>query len=239
MPSLEINCDMGEGCPTDGQVMPFLDCANVSCGTHAGSPSEILNTLQLAKKYNVKVGAHPGYADRENFGRHSLHLSTDELYQSLQSQLLFFNDLCATENIKIHYVKPHGALNHDMIANTDILNTICQVVAKVFANTALMIPTNEKQPQIIEIVSQYSLPIVWEIFADRAYENNGLLRNRKLPEAVHDSADKIISQYRQAKSAQTILSHDQTTLLDVSSATSICIHGDNPASIVAVKQFRQ
>lgn len=237
MSRIKINCDMGEGCATDAEVMPFLDCANVSCGAHAGSQAEIINTLRLAKKHGVTVGAHPGYADPDNFGRTSLDLTDAELYQSIESQLLFFKELCTAEGIDIDYIKPHGALNHDMIKSEAVLTVLCQVATKHFANIALMIPTGEHQARTLAILKQYNLAVIWEVFADRAYENNGLLRSRKLDGAVHDNPQKIIDQYRQIRDNASITCYDGSTKLDVAIASSVCIHGDNLPSTVAVKLF--
>ncbi len=135
MRAIKINCDMGEGCSTDAEVMPFLDCANISCGAHAGSKAEIINTLQLAKQHAVSVGAHPGYADPDNFGRISLCLSDDELYQSLSSQLRFFKGLCEDKQISIDYIKPHGALNHDVLKDTKALETLLRKLSSIISCT--------------------------------------------------------------------------------------------------------
>ncbi len=239
MTTIELNCDMGEGCPTDAEVMPFIDSANVSCGAHAGTKEQIINTLKLAQQHDVKVGAHPGYADPENFGRHSLQLPEAELLDSLVSQLRFFKSLCDELVIPIHYVKPHGALNHDIIADESILKTLCQATRQVFNDDiAIMIPTGADVGRVESILAEYQLGLILEVFADRAYENDGLLRKRGLEGAVFDNPATIENQYRQIAKKRQITSYDNSTVLNIATAESVCIHGDNPASVQAVKNLR-
>lgn len=227
----KLNADVGEGCD-DAQIMPLLDCANVCCGAHAGSETITQATIALADKHNVTVGAHPGYADRDNFGRFSLSLSDAALRETLYEQITLMQRLCPT----MAYIKPHGALNHDMLADERIFSTICAVVAKIDTNLALMIPTNANQAQQTTTATEYGLNIWWEVFADRAYEPSGLPRSRQFDDAVHQDPQTIVEQIQRIQNSGEIIAVNGS-ILDVSVAQTICVHGDNAASIEAIQQL--
>ncbi len=226
-----LNADVGEGCD-DSLIMPYIDCANVCCGAHAGSLDISEKTIRLAEHHQVAVGAHPGYPDRENFGRLSLKLNASQLQKTLYQQI---TDIQTLAN-NLVYVKPHGALNHDMLVDDALFERICQVVHSIDPALALMVPTNPNHKQQTAIAQQYRLSIYWEVFADRAYEANGLLRPRKYPDAVHQKPTDIINQITQIKTRQSIIAIDGS-VIDVAMAQTICVHGDNPASIAAIRQL--
>lgn len=230
-----LNADVGEGCD-DALIMPYLDCANVACAAHAGDESVIRETLRLAKQYGVSVGAHPGYPDKANFGRHSLDMTTDDLATTLREQIHLLLDLAAEQAIKVVYVKPHGALNHDMLQKANVLKVICQVVSAIDSSLAIMIPTNANQVKQQRLAESYGLTLWWEVFADRAYEPSGLLRPRKFADAVHAEPQMIIEQLNSIREQGKITAIDGT-LLDVSMAQSICIHGDHAPSVRAIQTW--
>lgn len=231
-----LNADVGEGCD-DALIMPYLDCANVACAAHAGDENAIRKTLKLAKQHGVSIGAHPGYPDKANFGRHSLSMSEDELSTTLKTQICLLINLANAQGLPLEYVKPHGALNHDMVQKTAVLDIICRVVAKIDDSLAIMIPTNAKHAKQQTIAEKYGLKICWEVYADRAYEPNGLLRPRKYDDAVHANPQTIIEQLNRIRKFGEILAIDGT-VLDVSAAQSICIHGDHAASVTAIRSLR-
>lgn len=238
MNKITINCDMGEGCDTDTQVMPYLDCANISCGAHAGTPENIKETVAQAKKHHVIIGAHPGYRDPANFGRQSLNWSYDQVKDEVLSQYQFLEAICNDQSVGIHYIKPHGALNHDMLAKLDVFDAICSATQSINPALPIMVPIVSNPEVYTDIAKTYHLDIIWEAFADRAYENNGLLRNRKLSGAVHDQAKDIILQWQEINQDGHITSYDKSSKLSMKMAQSVCIHGDNEASILAVSKFR-
>src|SRR5690348_11208892 len=106
----DINCDMGEGAPNDDLIMPYITSANIACGFHAGNGDIIRNTIDLAKKHGVKVGAHPSFHDRENFGRIEMKLSPDKLYAIMIEQIIKVDLIAKEKGVVLHHVKPHGAL---------------------------------------------------------------------------------------------------------------------------------
>lgn len=232
-----LNADVGEGCD-DAVIMPYLDCANVACAAHAGDKNVVRKTLALAKQYRVIVGAHPGYPDKENFGRYSLNLNGHELRATLIAQIQLLQELAVEQAIGIQYIKPHGALNHDMLQKPAVFEVICQVAADMASTMgeqlALMIPTNAKQAQQQHMAASYGLAIWWEVFADRAYEPTGLLRSRRYTDAVHADPNVILEQLNRIRQQGEIIAVDGS-VLDISYAQTICIHGDHPPSITAVQ----
>ena len=159
--------------------MPFIDQANIACGVHAGSPELMRETLRLAKAHGVSVGAHPGYADREGFGRKSMPCNSDEIVELVRQQISALEELSKSEGIVIDYVKPHGALYHDLLKNAEVRAAIIFAIAKYPAPLALMIQaTSEIEPHRAE-ASQAGLNVWAEAFADRRCDNVGRLVPRK------------------------------------------------------------
>ena len=138
-PHVKLNCDLGEGADSEAAVMPFIDQANIACGVHAGSPEMMRETLLLAKAHGVSVGVHPGYADREGFGRKSMPCNSDEIVELVRQQISVLGELAISEGIVIDYVKPHGALYHDMLNNSEVRSAIYLAVSQSPAPLALMI----------------------------------------------------------------------------------------------------
>lgn len=230
-----LNADVGEGCD-DALIMPYLDCANIACGAHAGNEAIMRETVKLAKKHNVSIGAHPGYPDKANFGRHSLAMSQEALTETLTDQITLLLECAKDQDITPVYVKPHGALNHDMLKKTDIFTLICQVVSTIDKTLVIMVPTNANDSQQQDIAQQHGLTIWWEVFADRAYEPNGLLRSRQYDDAVHEQPQHIINQLNRIQKSAEIVAVDGS-VLDVSQAQTICLHGDHAPSIDAVQKW--
>ena len=221
-----INCDLGEclSPDPDAEVMPLIDMANIACGGHVGDKQSMSKTLRLALKHQVGVGVHPSYKDRENFGRVTQALSLVELYDLLYQQIKDFQQLCEPLGAQLSYVKPHGALYHDMTQNQQVLEVICQVIQDIDSRLSLVVQAgNEAHFSGVEKVS--GLVFLREAFADRAYQEWQMLP-RSVPGSVLDNPEKIISQFGQ-------FSNNKQTPID-----TICFHSDNPASVEALKQLK-
>lgn len=232
-----MNADVGEGYE-DKLIMPYLDCANIACGGHAGDEVTMKQTLKLAKKHTVLVGAHPGYPDLENFGRISMDFSAKELMRCLHGQILGLTTIAEKLDYPLHYVKPHGALNHDMLQSQDIFRTICTMLVAANCPNILMVPTNVGRQWQQAIADEYEIEIWWEVFADRAYESDGLLRSRNYEDAMHTSPAQIVAQIERIIAKETIIAIDGSSLF-VPEAITICIHGDHSPSVSAIKQWHQ
>lgn len=221
MHNISINCDLGE-CLTpsiDAQLMPLIDIANIACGGHAGDDKSMLKCINLAQQHQVKIGAHPSYIDIENFGRVSHHLSADELCKMLTNQLQHFAELCHQSGAKLQYIKPHGALYHDMMADKSIFLLLCKIIKNIDSELFLLVPAQTNQHWFALIKNQ---SFVYEMFADRRYEN-GKMISRNKQNAVLNDPDDIIKQYQQ-------FCNNTNLKID-----SICFHGDNQASVEALK----
>ena len=189
--TIDIYSDLGEGTGLDAVLMPYLSSCNIACGGHAGDTSTMEHCTALAKIHGTMVGAHPGYPDRENFGRISPPtLNLQPLSETLKSQLAALSAICHRAQLPLSYVKPHGALYHDVARRPDLLEVLLQAMDEVCPGIPLMLQAQPQMP---------SLPrhTLWtEAFADRAYSLSGALVPRHQPGAVFTSAQAIFEQGR-------------------------------------------
>jgi UPF0271 protein len=223
-----INCDLGE-CLTpdpDPIVMPLIDMANIASGGHVGDESSIEATLRLAKQHGVEIGIHPSYEDQINFGRLSHDLDHHACRAMLSRQIERFSHIAASLDLKTTYIKPHGALYHDMMHDTKVLDVICDVMLEMGDNWSLVVQAGLWDNAIEDELSHKGIQLRYEAFADRRYIGNQLAP-RSEPDAVLTSPEHIINQYQ-------MLNETKTMKVD-----TICFHSDNPASIEALKQLRQ
>ena len=166
---IDINCDLGEGLHNEHIIMPLISSCNISCGAHAGSIEIIDKVIQLAVQHKVKIGAHPSFPDRQNFGRKVLNISNSELQKSLEDQLTIFKDRVLLQDVTIHHVKPHGALYNLIAVNREKASVVIAAIQHVFEAVKLYVPY---QSSIEEVAIQNGLEIVYEAFADRRYNED-------------------------------------------------------------------
>ena len=173
---MKLNCDLAEGAGCEAAVMPYLDQANIACGAHAGDTELMRSTVALTRDHGVSIGAHPGYPDREQFGRVSLSASPDQIQTWVAEQVEHLATLCPVE-----YVKPHGALYHDMLQQTAVIEAIRHAIGAL----PLMGP------------ALFAGGLDWsEAFADRRYQTDGTLMPRNVAGAVLNEAETL-AQVRQ------------------------------------------
>ena len=239
--SLLLNCDLGESFGAwkmglDDQVMPFIDQANVACGFHAGDPIVMKKTLLSAKRHNVVVGAHPSYPDLAGFGRRSMNLPPVEIIAIVQYQIAALAGMANNIDMPITYVKPHGALYNDMMANGHIRSAVMQAIAESHLPLAFMLQATPDAETHREEAKMFGLELMFEAFADRCYDDNGALLSRNKKGAVH-SREKMLAQVTQLKndgSVTTISGHRLPLQAD-----SLCVHGDNIDGVNAIEEIRQ
>lgn len=176
--TLLLNCDIGESFGAwvmgmDAQVMPFIDCANIACGFHAGDPSVMRKTVGLALRHGVTIGAHPAYPDLNGFGRRSMKCSPEEIRDLLHYQIGALDGICRAQGGRVEYVKPHGALYNDMMANPEILRAVLSAVKEYDADVAVMILSTVDNELSQSIANEYGVRLMFEAFADRAYTSKG------------------------------------------------------------------
>ena len=190
MSRLLLNCDIGESFGSwtmglDAEVMPFIDCANIACGFHAGDPQIMRKTVALALEHDVQIGAHPAYQDLAGFGRRSMAYTAQALQDLLHYQIGALDGICRAQGTRVSYVKPHGALYNDMMANPEQLRAVVRAVAAYDASLPLMLMATRDNSAAQAIGDACGVTLWFEAFADRAYDAAGHLVSRQLPGAVH------------------------------------------------------
>ena len=238
---LSLNCDLGESFGAwkmglDDQVMPFIDQANIACGFHAGDPVVIKKTLLAAKRNNVQVGAHPSYPDISGFGRRSMKIPAVELIALLQYQIAALTGMASNLGIEVAYVKPHGALYNDMMADGHIRSAVMEAISECHQPLAFMLQATPDAETHREEARAFGLEVLFEAFADRCYDDSGALLSRAKEGAVH-SREKMLEQIIQLQQHGTVttVSGHQLEL----QADSLCVHGDNMDGVNAIEKIRQ
>ena len=224
--SIDLNSDLGEGAGTDALVMAQITSANIACGAHAGSEATMRDTLALARRHAVVVGAHPGYPDRENFGRAPVPLTDEELSEEVARQIRALQRV--DPDLKLSHVKAHGALYNQAERDASVANAIVAGVKKVFptrSDVALYAPPGSA---MLDAARTAGLRVVREGFVDRAYEADGTLRSRKLAGAVHTDPQVAAKQAMSFVRDGGVRAHDGSFLeLEVD---TLCLHGDTPGA---------
>ncbi|WP_286238149.1 5-oxoprolinase subunit PxpA [Neptuniibacter halophilus] len=239
--SLRLNCDLGESFGSwkmglDEAVMPHIDQANIACGFHAGDPLVMQKTLTLAKQNNVTVGAHPGYPDLVGFGRRSIKASAAEIKAMLQYQIAAMDGMAASQGLTLEYVKPHGAMYNDMMANAEVRSAIMQGIAEYHRPLVLMLQSTPQAEEHLAEAEQAGISLWFEIFADRCYDDDGKLLARTKPGAVH-SKEKMLAQVKQLQEQGTVTTVSGHTLN--LRADTLCVHGDNMDGVNAIQEIRE
>lgn len=239
---MKLNCDLGESYGAwqmgqDDLVMPLIDMANVACGFHAADPMVIRNTLALASRYHVEIGAHPSYHDLSGFGRRSIHHTPEEIEALLLYQLGALEGMCRKEGLSLSYVKPHGALNNDMMRDPTLLHAVMVATRTFRQDLPLMIPVTRKYREHQQMAVDVGVPLLLEAFADRAYDDEGQLVSRRQAGAVHEDPEIIVRQARYFAEKGGVFSATGNWL--ELPADSLCVHGDNDAALEAIKSIRK
>jgi UPF0271 protein len=238
---VKLNCDMGEsfgaykiGC--DEEVMPHVHMANIACGAHGGDPMVMEKTVAMAVKHRVLVGAHPGYPDLQGFGRRDIAFTADEIRTMILYQTGALAAFCMAAETPLGYVKPHGTLYNTMMVNEAILIAVFQAVASYNSKIPVMIQATPSWQHHEQLAHDHGVMLLWEAFADRAYEPDGTLRKRHLPKAVHDS-EHILKQSEILCREHVIVATDGTKL--EFPVDALCVHGDSESSISVISQLRK
>ena len=226
MKRIDLNCDMGEllGAIADGTqeaLMPSLTSINIACGGHAGDAQTMKTTIEQALRWNLAIGAHPGYPDRENFGRLELNLSPEVIADSIYQQVRTLAEIAAQCGVRLTHVKPHGALYNQAVHNRPLAQAIADGVIRWRRDVVLV---GLAGSPMLDVFRNAGFPVAAEAFADRRYEPDGTLRSRKHEDAlIHDSAEA-------SRQALSIAQHGTVTACNGTQVTvaaqTICIHSD-------------
>lgn len=218
---VDLNADLAEGCGVDEALLQRVTSANICCGIHAGGANHIRQALEWAKQNNVRVGAHPSFPDRENFGRSNMNLPNDELRAWLLYQLGAVQSLCHSVGVALTYVKPHGALYNQSAQDIDLANLIAQTIAEFDPKLKLMGLSGSLH---IQAAKNHGLGAISEVFADRRYLPDGSLVPRSRPDATVSSDDEAVAQVLQMVQQGCVTAVDGSRV--AVQADSICLHGD-------------
>ena len=228
---LNLNCDLGEKSNhynglNDEELLKIVNTANIACGYHAGNKGIISKTIKIAKANKVSIGAHPGFKDKKNFGRKRLILSKIEIYKLVLEQLEIISEISNKIKYPLTHIKPHGALNNMACEDFNIAITIGKVIKKFNKDLIYMVlPLTQMHTAAKKLDLKYAC----EIFADRNYNDKGLLIDRSHPKAlIKNSKEAIenISLMIEKKSIKTISGKFLKTDID-----SVCIHGDGKKAL--------
>ncbi len=231
MLEIDINCDLGEGetekdCLIDAQLMPFISSCNIACGGHAGNEFTIKRSLENARANNLKVGAHPGYPDKQGFGRKKLFISGEELNQSIREQWELFSNLAKELSISINHIKLHGALYNDVEEDSEIAFQLADTIKQISPSIKVYA---QAQGVFAGACENLGMAVIQEGFMDRSYEASGKLTPRKDAGAIITNQAECIQQALKLAKGEPILSRERTPLF--LKANTICLHSDTNGAL--------
>ncbi|MFC0180782.1 5-oxoprolinase subunit PxpA [Thorsellia kenyensis] len=229
---IDLNADLGEGGQFDEALLQIVNSANIACGFHAGSPDIMANAIKLAVKYNVKIGAHPGFPDKENFGRTRMDLPPQSIYNLTLYQIAALDALVKKENATMVHVKPHGMMYNQAAQDKTMALAIAQAVYDFNPNLTLF---GLSGSFLIDAAKEIGLPYMNEVFADRRYQASGSLVDRSHPKAMIESEQESIKQVLGFIKNGTVNTIDGE-IIPVAAQT-VCIHGDGPHALLFAKNL--
>lgn len=232
--TIDLNADVGEGCAADAALIPLVSSVSIACGGHAGDPATMQATLALAHQHGVACGAHPGFPDRASFGRLPLDLAPAALAATIRAQLATLAALAQAAGVPLHHVKPHGALYNLAAADLALATTLAQTVARFDSRLRLF---GLADSALLAAGRAAGLQVVAEAFADRAYNADGTLRDRRLPGAVHTSPATTLAQATALAHGLPITTFDGSPRRII--AQTLCVHGDTPAAVAFAASIRK
>ena len=238
MKRVDLNSDLGEsfGAYTigmDEKILGVVTSVNVACGFHAGDPTVMEKTVRMAKENGVAVGAHPGFPDLQGFGRRKLAMSNDEARTCVMYQVGALRAFLEANGMQLQHVKLHGALYNMAAVDPDLSEAICRGIRSVAPDAVFLGLAGSKMAEAAQTVG---LGFASEVFADRAYNDDGTLVSRKLPGAVLHDADAVIERVIRMVTEGRVRSINGVDI--PIRADSICVHGDNPDALDFVYKIR-
>jgi UPF0271 protein len=231
--SVDLNADVGEGMD-DATVLPYVTSANVACGMHAGDPSVMDQTVELALSRGIRVGAHPGYPDRANFGRVTVEMAADEIENLVVYQVAALEGFVRSRGARLTHVKPHGALYHDAGEFPDVARAIAEGVRRVGTSLVLV---GAAGSMLVGAGRDAGLTVAEEAFADRRYRADGTLVPRGEPGALVTDPDEAAEQAVRLAQERVVIANDGSRI-EVR-ADTICLHGDTPGAADIARRIHE
>jgi len=232
--TIDLNCDLGEGTGSDDELMPLVTSANIACGAYAGDEATMRATVRLARRHRVAIGAHPGFADRANFGRREQTLNPADARDLVRDQVAALRRIAIEEGAAIGHVKLHGAFYNQTARDADLALAVHEAVIEAGV-PALMVPASSVQERISR--ARGCLRAVAEVFADRAYQPDGSLASRAIPGAViTDEAAAVAQVARLVREGKV----RAITGADISlRGETVCLHGDGIRAVAFARRLRE
>jgi UPF0271 protein len=234
MPRVDFNCDLGEGAGHDEELMPLISSANIACGGHAGDEATMLATLALARQHGVSVGAHPGFADRANFGRSERPATPAEVHDLVLGQTGLLLTLAGRAGVRVRHVKPHGAL-YNMAARDPVLARA--VAGAVYEADPRLVLVGLAGSRLLEAGRESGLGTISEVFADRTYRADGSLTPRREAGAVLEDPARAVAQVLGMLRDGRVVATDGSSVPIL--AETICLHGDGAHAVEFARQLRE
>jgi UPF0271 protein len=227
MREIDLNCDLGEGGAHDAALMPLVTSVNIACGAHAGDAATMRATVALAQRHGTAIGAHPGFADRENFGRLELRLSPDEITRLVRGQVEALRALAP-----LRHVKPHGALYNLAAREPAVARAVAEAVRDTDATLVLVGLAGSAS---LAAGRAAGLRVAGEFFADRGYAPDGVLAPRGTPAALLSPEAAVAQVLRWAETGK-VRATDGTDI--AIGAETVCVHGDGPHALELARALR-
>jgi len=236
---ININCDLGEKSKhhsnhNDPKLLDIVNSANVACGYHAGDDQSMNEVVEISKKNQVSIGAHPSFNDPENFGRKRMNLNPSEIRKLIIDQYVILQNIASNHGENVTHIKPHGALNNMACEDIELATIIAKAVYEIDKNLIYLVPTGSK----MELTAKkLNMNIACEIFADRNYEDDGNLVSRAKPHALITDPEEAKKHVLTMVKNQAINCHSGKQI--PCEIDSVCIHGDNESSLSTAKSIKK
>ena len=229
---IDMNCDLGESygafkIGNDEKIMPHITSANIACGFHAGDPITMAQTLNLAKKHGVALGAHPGYPDLLGFGRREMRLTLEEIKNYTIYQVSALQGFAKIAGLNLQHVKPHGALYNTAAKDEETSRGIVDAVKALDSSLIIFAPPKSV---LAKTATNAGLRVAYEFFADRAYDADGTLVSRKQPNSIITNPSTVLERtLKVIREGKVLAANGETVTLG--KVHTICVHGDTPTAI--------
>jgi len=231
---INLNCDLGEGNNIENLIMPLINSCNIACGGHAGDIKSMNKCVELSIKYNNKIGAHPSFPDKKNFGRKTLKISKEDLSKSLIQQINSLEKIVNQLGSKLHHIKAHGALYNDMYHDRILSKIYLDSISKYKKQCYLYIPFNS---ELEKLAIEKGFKILYETFGDRNYNDDLTLVDRNFSEALIDDPKEVVNHIKNIIYNNEVKSI--TGIYHKIKTDTICIHSDTNNSIKILEEINK
>ncbi|AEM72275.1 LamB/YcsF family protein [Allomuricauda ruestringensis DSM 13258] len=223
---IDINCDVGEGVGNEADIFPYISSCNIACGGHAGNQETMLKVASQAKEHHLKVGSHPSYPDKANFGREVMDISNQDLIQSIRKQLADFDEVLEQKQITLHHIKAHGALYNQTANDKNLAKVYLEAIIDYKDKAILYVPFGSV---IAKMAMEKGFKVWFEAFADRNYNSNMSLVSRKQENALIEEPEAVLQHILPIIKKSKVLSVDGESM--EIKANTLCIHGDTVSAL--------